>query len=1090
MPIDRARVRDALKAFDFNSLFIEELGWDRPPAGAVTATFDGVAYPLNPVAHKRGMVVFVCKTDVVPNHATRQKIERQAAKSAHEHIIVYVDSAHTNQVWQWIKREPGRPSASRQHAFHKDQPGDSLIQKVEALAFELDEEESLTITGVAGRARQAFDVDRVTKRFFDRFKSEHAAFLEFVEGIQSQGDREWYGSLMLNRLMFIYFIQKKGFLDGDNDYLRNRLRLIQARKGKDKFHSFYRYFLLRLFHEGLGQEPRTSELESLLGTVPYFNGGLFDVHDLERANDSIEIADQAFEKIFDFFDAYSWNLDSRPLRADNEINPDVLGYIFEKYINQKQMGAYYTREDITEYMSKNTIVPRLLEEARAECEIAFDPGSALWRLLSEDPDRYIYEPARRGVESPLQPNIKEGIANVGARSAWEKPAAPEVALPTETWREHVARRMRYETLHSKLSSGEICDMNDLVTYNLNLHQWAQDIIDNAEGPELVRAFYRAIERITVLDPTCGSGAFLFAALNVLEPLYEACLDRMQAFVAEDELPGKKDRRPEHFADFRGLLAQVAAHPNRRYFVLKSIIMNNLFGVDIMEEAVEICKLRLFLKLVAQVDDVDSIEPLPDIDFNIRAGNTLVGFVDYDEARHAVLGELQTKMDLGDDMERIDQSARAADQAFVRFRRMQTEQGVQAEVFADAKADLRKRLHDLSNELDGYLGTEYGIDPTDGEKFVAWTSSYLPFHWFAEFYGIIKAGGFDVIIGNPPYVEYGAAVKQQYLVRDYTTLPCRNLHAFCVERSLALASAQGRISWIVPLPSINTDRMATLQAIVKPPLDHDGRSVWIAAFDERPSNLFNGVDQRLVIEVFGPRVDQPQLCTTGITRWAAHTRPWLFALVAYATQPAGVMSRTRSILKIKDSAIESDMLGKLYANEPIAKYRVTYRTPERVAYRTAGGRYWKVVLDTPFPETTVSGKTAYLDGLTGRQAVALISSSTFWWYYSVHFDMYNLKDYMIWGFPFSGPDVGVASRIDALGGELVTSLERNAVVQTIQSKTRGTVQQKIYVARKSKPIIDEIDAVLAQHYHFTDEELDFLVNYDIKYRLGAEDSADE
>ena len=88
-----------------------------------------------------------------------------------------------------------------------------------------------------------------------------------------------------------------------------------------------------------------------------------------------------------------------------------------------------------------------------------------------------------------------------------------------------------------------------------------------------------------------------------------------------------------------MLDNVAAHPNRRYFIFKSIILNNLFGVDIMEEAVEICKLRLFLKLAAQVEpDADKdnfgIEPLPDIDFNIRAGNTLVGYATADEVRRA------------------------------------------------------------------------------------------------------------------------------------------------------------------------------------------------------------------------------------------------------------------------------------------------------------------------------------------------------------------------------------------------------------------------------------------------------------------------
>jgi hypothetical protein len=233
--------------------------------------------------------------------------------------------------WSYL----GRPLARREYTFFKGHTGELLAQKLQYLAVDLAEEEGITLVDVTRRARQAFDVERVTKRFYDRFQTEHAAFLKFIKGITAVADSEWYASLMLNRLMFIYFIQKKGFLDGDNDYLRNRLRRVQAERGKDKFLTFYRYFLLRLFHEGLGQPPgdRKKDLDRLLGTVPYLNGGLFDVHDLERSYPDIQIADDAFEQLFDFFDAYQWHLDERPLRADNEINPDVLGYIFEKYIN-------------------------------------------------------------------------------------------------------------------------------------------------------------------------------------------------------------------------------------------------------------------------------------------------------------------------------------------------------------------------------------------------------------------------------------------------------------------------------------------------------------------------------------------------------------------------------------------------------------------------------------------------------------------------------------------------------------------------------------------------------------------------------------
>ena len=114
-------------------------------------------------------------------------------------------------------------------------------------------------------------------------------------------------------------------------------------------------------------------------------------------NPGISIPDAAFERVFDFFDGYRWHLDERPYREDNEINPDVLGYIFEKYVNQKQMGAYYTKEDITGYISRNTVVPYLFDAAKKECPVAFGQDGGVWRLLQDDPDRYIYPAVGHGI---------------------------------------------------------------------------------------------------------------------------------------------------------------------------------------------------------------------------------------------------------------------------------------------------------------------------------------------------------------------------------------------------------------------------------------------------------------------------------------------------------------------------------------------------------------------------------------------------------------------------------------------------------------------------------------------------------------------
>jgi len=942
--------------------------------------------------------------------------------------------------------------------------------------------------------RKAFDRDRVSKKFYEHFKAEHQAFADFIAGIAAATDQAWYASLMLNRLMFVYFIQQKGFLDGNQNYLADRMRRVREQAGEGHFHSFYRLFLRRLFHEGLGQHKgsRGADLSTLIGEVPYLNGGLFAVHELEEAHPDIDIPDEAFERLFAFFDAYDWHLDDRPLSKGTEINPDVLGYIFEKYINQKQMGAYYTKEDITEYISKNTVIPHLLEQTRERCKVAFDGDASVWTLLKTDPGRYIYPAMKTGVvdasgrpvpETALPDFVQAGMKDPKARmferrynlgeAVFHTASGERGTLPTETWREYMERRTRCLAVREKLADGEIKSADDLITYNLDIRQFMQDVIDTCTSPDLLRAVWQAIvgrvpERanekfrhgITILDPTCGSGAFLFAALNVLEPLYEACLDRMEGFVEDARrLPSPASGRGAGgegaFSDFTKVLDEVARHPSRRYYIYKTIILHNLFGVDIMAEAVEICKLRLFLKLVSQVDGGRELEPLPDIDFNIRAGNTLVGYAT--EAQFDAANTLAS-----DQTHRAEIKASTADLAdlFDRFREQQTVHG--GKVTADDKRKLRDKLNGLSLELDRYLAHDYGIDPDNTSAFAAWQASHQPFHWFAEFYGVMREGGFDVVIGNPPYVEYGSKLREAYQVCKFKTEGCGNLHAFVAERSLNLISHEGRVGLIVPLPSINTGRMESLQSLIKPSTNSEGRGIWISAYDERPSGLFVGVDQRLVIEIIGSKSKTHQISTTGILRWASRNREYLFPLISYTEQDAYSRNLTHSILKIKDAA-ESNILKKFCSNNPIEYFKSSRQSSEVLGYRTAGGRYWKVVLNRPFESGALSEKVCWLKGLTGAQAVSLVSSSTFWWYYSCHFDMYNLKDYMIFGFRFSGPAKKTLDALDKLGNKIVDSLEENAAHKEIRSKSRGVVVQKQYVGSKSKDSINEVDLVLAEHY---------------------------
>ena len=151
------------------------------------------------------------------------------------------------------------------------------------------------------------------------------------------------------------------------------------------------------------------------------------------------------------------------MRNDRKINPDVLGYIFEKYINQKQMGAYYTKEDITEYISKNAIIPFIFEAVAQHCPDAFVADGPIWSLLKDNPDEYIYDAIAHGVLEPLPPEIEAGLTDVAQRTIWNRPADEQFALPTETWREVVERCQRYEEIHAKMVKGEISAINDLIT---------------------------------------------------------------------------------------------------------------------------------------------------------------------------------------------------------------------------------------------------------------------------------------------------------------------------------------------------------------------------------------------------------------------------------------------------------------------------------------------------------------------------------------------------------------------------------------------------------------------------------------------------
>ena len=322
------------------------------------------------------------------------------------------------------------------------------------------------------------------------------------------------------------------------------------------------------------------------------------------------------------------------------------------------------------------------------------------------------------------------------------------------------------------------------------------------------------------------------------------------------------------------LAEARAHPSRRYWLLKTICLHNLFGVDLMRDAPEIAKLRLFLKLAAQVERVEHLEPLPDLDFNIKCGNLLVGIADERDATER-LGD--GRLDLGGTLADIGTVAAAVAADYDSFVALQTQVGTADH--ADAKARLSIRFDAARAECDRLLAD---LRREDGD-FDDWVASHEPFHWFVEFPSVWRAGGFDVIIGNPPYIKTSKVTGYRWL--GYQAQNCPDLYAVCMERASGLLNDHGRFAMIVMHNLGFRAGFAELRSFLQRHLAH----IWVSAFAKRPDLLFAGsADVRNIILVGSKRGDE-RLAITRCNRWLSKARDRLFDSLEYGQPESSLFS---------------------------------------------------------------------------------------------------------------------------------------------------------------------------------------------------------
>ncbi|MBD2150179.1 ATP-binding protein [Pseudanabaena sp. FACHB-1277] len=736
MAINLKKSRQYLQDFDFSSLFIEELGWSNPPSGgAIAFKCDGKTFYRRGVAELAGVLVLevTAEDGEIPDGKVRANVHKEICKLALENLVIFLDGDRQKSLWYWVKRE-GTKQYRRDHLYVKGQSGDLFLSKLGALVVDISDWDKGTVSVItaARRLRDSFDIDRVTKKFFSEFQDLHGDFLELIENIELESDRRWYASILLNRLMFVYFLQRKYFLDnGDELYLQNKLK-VSKQTGDD---CFYREFLQPLFFEGFGKPEgdRADDVKKKIGKIRYLNGGLFLPHGLEKQYPNISISDRAFEQVLDLFSRYSWNLDDTPEGKDDEINPDVLGYIFEKYINQKEFGAYYTRPEITEYLCDRTINKLILDKVAGKADS----------------------------------NLNELLLRLDAN---------------------------------------LCD----------------------------RLLNHILPNLTLLDPACGSGAFLVAAMKTLIGVYATVVSQARRFV-EDPHPlapspkkGEGEQDPESSltplsplgrgAGGEGLkkwLDEANSHPSLDYYIKKRIITDNLYGVDIMQEATEIAKLRLFLALVASAKKVDELEPLPNIDFNIMAGNSLIGLirVNADAFAKGSQGTLENQWtsDLYNQIlnEKNRDIALYKKHSFLSDSQRNPDHRSQESSVAELRNQIEKlntesqvKLNDLLlNEFSSNLKIKFEEAQLTGKPIkrvlnINDINVLEPFHWGYHFDRVFERGGFDAIIANPPWEIFKPQAKEFFAHHsELVTKNKMDIKTFEKEQKKLLESPDVAIAWL-------------------------------------------------------------------------------------------------------------------------------------------------------------------------------------------------------------------------------------------------------------------------------------------------------
>lgn len=959
-------VKKYLVAEDLETLFIQVLLWHKPK-GNVSLKIDGGT--CRKIATLKGLDIWwIHSTSLVEI----SKIEKEIAKQSTERLVI--QQRDDGNLWRWPESRRGGVVRISSHEQSSRSAPLWLVQRLSYLRFEIEEQADLTIIDVRERMRQSFASEQVTNKFFGEFRKMHLRLsgddknIGELKGIDDHTERRWYSSVLLNRLMFLYFLEKKGFLDNDTNYLRTRLTKVQKTIGYNEFFSFYSKFLIPLFHDALGGNSveLPPGLREIIGDVPYLNGGVFARHPLEERY-SIVVPDKIFEEIFDIFDSYKWHLDDSPGVEGNEINPDVLGHIFEKYVNQTETGAFYTPMDVTSWMSSRTIASWLLDRLK---ELNINYSS----LVKANPQGYLFSEVFLGREA-LENELKQEF-DYKRKSSLDLKCENGISLPGENFWEALSRlRNGKKNIDEILASSNGLSVFELTTRNLDLVSLAEDTISELALDDLEH-LWESVRNIRVIDPTCGSGAFLIATMDSLESFLEILLSRFREIQSIGLVP------PKEIGEILLLTPR-----ERIAFLRRSMIMNNIFGADIAEEAVEIARLRMYLSLVSLADTRAELIPLPDLEFNLAVGNLIIGVNNLTDLENSV----GTTLASYEQVETLKNQIKILEEMIVNFQH----HTLIGDVNLEMKNQTTSLIQEVTNNLDRSLWSSLTGESLEFEK---WKLAAAPLHYVARFPEAMLKGGFDLVIGNPPFIS-ASKVFTDYQPGPMICDSMPDIYAHCTERASSLLNLTGKMTFVLPyFFSWNAD-YAPLRKL----LTNLGGLI-VSSFGSRPDALFRGVEVRISILNLDKSAEKGKVFTSEFQHWIPAYRPALFKNLRFE-ELSGNLSE--NFLRLGNELAREIFVPGRNVKTVIGQFNVSTPTKYPIYVKKTGGYYLAPsiskpkTLDVNGAELETNLNVLYFPSEKLQMAAfAVMCSRLAYLGWKVRADDYNVTKWLLESLPFS------------------------------------------------------------------------------------------